>query len=383
MTFPDGRHHHFLLDGGQPPPYHLCMASTTSPAATTLHTITLQPSGKTFSCTESGDILRAGLSSGIAMRYNCRSGVCRTCRGKLIAGKVDPGAVNPNYLSEADKAAGYVHLCCAKPMGDCVVEVDEMPAGLQPSRLFPVRIMKMERLAPDVMQVVLGFPPNEPQHFSAGQYLNILLADGVTRSYSIASPPATEGLRQLELHMRHMPGGLFTDRVFASLKVRDLLRIETPHGLFYLDEGSSKPMVMIASGTGFAPIKAIIEYSLLKNMRRPIHLYWGGRRREDIYLHELASSWAAEHAHIHYTPVLSNATEACVWQGREGFVHLAVMQDFPDLSSHQVYACGAPVVVESARRDFSSVCGLPENQFFADSFVSEADRVHEAAPASA
>ncbi len=357
------------------------MASTTSTAAITLHTITLLPSGKTFSCAESGDILKAGLANGISMRYNCRSGVCRTCRGKLVAGKVDPGAVNPNYLSETDKAAGFVHLCCAKPMSDCVIEADEVPVGLQPSGRFPVRIMKMVRLAPDVMQVVLGFPPNEPQHFSPGQYLNIMLADGVMRSYSIASPPSTEGLRQMELHMRHMPGGLFTDQVFAALKVRDLLRIETPHGLFYLNEGSTKPMVMIASGTGFAPIKAIIEYSLLKNMSRPIHLYWGGRKREDIYMHDLAVSWAAEHAHIRYTPVLSNATEACAWKGREGFVHQAVMHDFPDLSSHQVYACGAPLMVEAARRDFVKTCGLPENQFFADSFVSEADRLRDAAPA--
>lgn len=342
-----------------------------------VYTVTFQPSGKSFSCAENADILDTGLSNGISMRFSCRSGVCRTCRGKLVSGEVDWGSVHPNYLSQVDKAAGYVHLCCAKPLSNCVIEVDEMPIGLLPSRLFPVRVMQMHKLGPDVMQVILGFPPNEPQNFSAGQYLRVLLPDGVTRSYSIASPPTAAGLRQIELHMRYMPGGLFTEQVFSTLKVRDLLNVETPHGFFCLDEDSSKPIVMIASGTGFAPIKAMIEYSLQKKMTRPIHLYWGGRKREDVYMDSLASSWAAEHAHIRYTPVLSNATQACEWEGRTGFVHKAVIEDIPDLALYQAYACGAPQMVEAARRDFVSVCGLPEDQFFADSFVTEADRVRD------
>lgn len=340
-------------------------------------TITLQPSGKSFSCAENVDILKAGLSSGVSLRYSCRSGVCRTCRGRLIDGRVDGGPVNPNYLSAADKAAGQIHLCFAKPLSDCTIEAEEIDLGTIAPQQIPVRVMKLEKLAPDVMQIVIGFPPNDPQKFVAGQYLDILLADGVARSYSIASVPTTEGIRQMELHVRHMPGGLFTDRVFSSLKLRDLLKVETPHGFFYLDEKSDKPMVMIASGTGFAPIKAIIEYTLQKNMTRPIHLYWGGRRREDIYMHALAAGWAATHSHISFTPVLSDPSEACAWNGREGFVHIAAMQDFPDLAFHQVYVCGAPVVVEAARRDFSSRCRLPEDQFFADSFVSEADKARD------
>ena len=352
--------------------------STTLPQT---FTITLQPSGKSFSCAENVDILKAGLYSGVSLRYSCRSGVCRTCRGRLMDGKVDGGTVNPNYLSEADKAAGHIHLCFAKPLSDCVIEAEEIDAGTVTAQQIPVRVMKLEKLAPDVMQIVIGFPPNDPQKFAAGQYLDILLPDGVTRSYSIASVPTTEGIRQMELHVRHMPGGMFTDRVFSSLKLRDLLKVETPHGFFYLDEKSDTPMVMVASGTGFAPIKSIVEYTLQKNMTRPIHVYWGGRKREDIYMHALATSWAQTHSHITFIPVLSDATEACVWDGRKGFVHNAVMQDFPDLSAYQVYACGAPVMIEAARRDFSKDCKLPEDQFFADSFVSEADKARDQQPA--
>jgi CDP-4-dehydro-6-deoxyglucose reductase len=343
-------------------------------------TITLKPAGKSFSCPDNINILKAGLASGISLRFSCRSGVCRTCRARLVEGKVDGGEVHPSYLSEADKAAGYIHLCFAKPLGDCLIEAEEIDAVTVAAKQIPVRVMKLEKLAPDVMQVVLGFPPNDPQAFAAGQYLDVLLPDGITRSYSIASAPTSEGLRQMELHMRHMPGGVFTDRVFSSLKVRDLLKVETPHGFFYLDEQSDRPMVMVASGTGFAPIKSIVEYSLHKNMTRPIHLYWGGRKREDIYMHNLASGWAAQHPHIRFTPVLSDATDACAWSGRTGFVHQAVMQDYADLSAHQIYACGTPVMIEAARRDFSASCKLPKNQFFADSFVTEADKARALLP---
>lgn len=346
--------------------------SSVSPAS---FNITLKPSGKTFSCTSNVDILKAGLANGISLRYSCRSGVCRTCRGRVIEGQVDIGNVHASYLSDADKAIGQVHLCCATPRSDCVIEADEIEPEQAPATKFPARVIKLDKLAPDVMQITLGLPPNGPLKYLAGQYIDLHLQDGVQRSYSIASAPTTAGQRQLELHVRHMPGGIFTDKVFGStMKLRDLLRVEAPHGFFYLDETSDKPTVMLASGTGFAPIKSIIEYSIQKKMTRPIHLYWGGRKREDIYMHELAMQWAKEHAHIHYTPVLSDATEACAWQGRQGFVHNAVIEDIANLAAHQVYACGAPLMVDAARRDFVNLCGLADDQFFADSFVSEADK---------
>jgi CDP-4-dehydro-6-deoxyglucose reductase, E3 len=339
-------------------------------------TITLQPSGRSFSCPPDMDILRAGLSHGISLPYSCRSGVCRTCRGTVSKGRVDFGEVHPSYLSAANKEAGFAHLCCAKPLSDCTIAVEEISLNLMPPNLLPARIMHLERLAPDVIKIHLNFPANEPQRFVAGQYLNVLLSDGVARSYSMATAPTAEGVRQVELHIRHMPGGLFTDRLFSTLKLRDLLKVETPLGNFQLDEGSEKPMIMLASGTGFAPIKAMVENTIAKNMIRPIHIYWGGRKRADIYMYQLASDWAKDYPHIFFDPILSDPAPECNWTGRRGFVHKVVMQDHRDLSAFQVYACGAPAMVDAARHDFVEECSLPAHQFFADSFVTTADRLN-------
>jgi CDP-4-dehydro-6-deoxyglucose reductase len=177
----------------------------------------------------------------------------------------------------------------------------------------------------------------------------------------------------LELHIRHMPGGKFTDQVFGTLKERDILRIEGPYGSFYLREDSAKPIVLLASGTGFAPIKALIEHMQFKGITRPTTLYWGGRRPADLYMHDWISAKAAEMPHLTYVPVVSDAMPEDGWTGRTGFVHQAVLQDYPDLSDHQVYACGAPIVVESAQRDYLQA-GLPADEFYADSFTSEADK---------
>jgi CDP-4-dehydro-6-deoxyglucose reductase len=181
-------------------------------------------------------------------------------------------------------------------------------------------------------------------------------------------PPA------IELHVRHMPGGKFTDHVFSAMKEKDILRMEGPFGTFFLREESVKPIVLLASGTGFAPIKAVIEQLRYTGDARPVALYWGGRRPRDLYLNEWCIAAAAEMPQLNYVPVVSDASPDDEWNGRTGFVHVAVMADFPDLSGHQVYACGAPVVVDSAERDFVSRCGLPEAEFFADSFTSEADK---------
>jgi len=339
------------------------------------YTIVLKPSGRSYSCGADTSVLKAGLDAGLFMPYSCRSGVCNTCRGRVTAGQIDVGGVHPKYLTEEDKARGYALLCCARPLSDLVVEVDEIDAGsaVRP-KYMPVRVLEMKRAAPDVMIVKLGLPMNEPTLFRAGQYVEFVLADGLRRSYSIANVPSNDGVRQLELHVRHMPRGLFTDHVFGHMKVRDIHRVEFPLGSFFLRDNSTRPMVMLASGTGFAPIKSIIEYSLQRGMKRPIHLYWGGRRREDLYMTALARSWAAQHAHIQFVPVLSEPTAACQWGGRQGLVHNAVVEDFPDLSSFEVYACGSPIVIESARRDFIGACGLDASRFYADSFLTTADK---------
>jgi CDP-4-dehydro-6-deoxyglucose reductase len=234
---------------------------------------------------------------------------------------------------------------------------------------FPCRVVHAERAAPDVMVVRLRIPMNYTLYFMPGQYIEVLLKDGQRRSYSVAVAPRHDDLTHLELHIRHSPGGLFTDHVFGAMKENDMLKFEGPFGTFFLREDSDKPIVLLAGGTGFAPIKSIIDYMNLHGIRRPVTLYWGGRTRRDIYMMDIAKRWAEEYDHIRFVPVVSNATPECEWEGRSGFVHQAVMEDLPDLSGHQVYACGTPAMVNAARKDFVEQCKLPANEFFADSFV--------------
>ncbi|HKQ29365.1 MAG TPA: CDP-6-deoxy-delta-3,4-glucoseen reductase [Burkholderiales bacterium] len=338
------------------------------------YSVTLKPSGHRFEVKEGQNILQAGLDAGFMMPYSCRTGVCRTCRGTLREGKVNYGAVHPTYLPDSDKAKGFALLCQAQPLSDLVIEVRELEgmAGLRP-RMIPCRIEKLDKPAPDVAVMGVRLPMNENFRFRAGQYIDILLKDGKRRSYSIANAPKPEGVTALELHVRHTPGGLFTDHVFTKAKLRDLLRFEGPLGTFYLREDSDKPIVMVASGTGFAPIKSMCEAAFERNLKRPITLYWGCRARRDLYMLDVPASW--QHENFRFIPVLSDPTPECQWTGRTGFVHRAVMQDYPDMSAIQVYACGAPVMVDAARADFGSQCGLPAEEFLADSFLTEADKV--------
>ena len=337
--------------------------------------VTLQPSGSRFECESEQEILKAALAAGLRMPFSCRSGMCRTCKGKVTSGQVDHGGAHVKYLSEAEREQGFALLCCAKPLSDVVVEVQEIDPNrhLKPQQL-PARVLDVKQAADDVRIITLGLPANEPMQFRAGQFIDVLRPDGSRRSYSIANPPKAEGVRQLELHLRHMPGGVFTDHVFGPLKAREIWKIEMPLGSFYLREDSTAPMILLASGTGFAPIQSLLLYSVEQGLTRPIHLYWGGRRKADLYALEQAQAWAQQHPHIHFIPVLSEAAPEDEWPGRTGLVHQAVLQDFADLSQHQVYACGAPIMVESARRDFSAQAGLPEAAFFADSFLSQADQ---------
>src|SRR5881394_4595520 len=252
--------------------------------------IALKPSGHSYECEADKNILQAGLDAGRMLPYSCRAGVCRTCRGVILEGKVDYGAVHATYLPESDKAKGYALLCQAKPLTDLVVEVREVQ-GVRP-RLIPCRVERLDKPAADVTVIGLRLPMNENFRFLAGQYIDILLKDGKRRSYSLATRPDPGGVTALEIHVRHTPGGAFTDQVFSTLKVRDLLRFEGPLGSFYLREESDKPIILLASGTGFAPIRSIIEYALEKKIeeKRPMTLYWCCRVKPDLYQMDIAQS---------------------------------------------------------------------------------------------
>jgi CDP-4-dehydro-6-deoxyglucose reductase len=339
-------------------------------------TITLQPSQRSFTVQRDEAILPAAIRQGIGLPYGCRDGACGSCKSRLLEGRVIHGAHQSKALSAAEEESGLILTCCATPQTDCVVEARSVPgAGEHPVLKLPCRVLKIERPVPDVAVLTLQLPANQVLQYRAGQYVEFLLQGGARRSYSMANAPHRLGSPPaIELHVRHMPGGRFTDHVFGAMKEKDILRLEGPFGSFFLREDSAKPMVLLASGTGFAPIKALIEHLVHKAIERPAVLYWGGRRPQDLYQHAWCEQAAAEHSWLHYVPVVSDARPEDGWTGRTGFVHRAVMQDFPDLSGHQVYACGAPVVVESAERDFVAQCGLPAEEFFADSFTSEADK---------
>ena len=334
--------------------------------------ITVQPSGHQFSCEADETVLSAAIRAGVGLPYSCKSGACSSCKGKIVSGNVQHKPYQARSLTEDEAAAGYSLLCCAVPQGDLVVQAREVAGSSDyPIKKMPSRVTTIEKVAPDVVVLTLQLPASERLHYRAGQYIEIMLRDNKRRSYSMASAPVDGG--PVSLHIRHMPGGLFTDQVFGSMKERDILRFEGPMGTFFLREDSDKPVVLLASGTGFAPLKAIVEHMISERSPRPITLYWGGRRPQDLYMDALCRQWAADLPQFTYVPVVSDALPEDVWSGRTGFVHQAVMADLPDLSGHQVYACGAPVMVDSARHDFVQQCGLPEDEFYADAFTTEAD----------
>lgn len=328
--------------------------------------VTLQPSGHSFEGFGDETLLASALEAGLHLPYGCRNGACGACKGKVLEGDFDHGPAQDHALTAEERAAGLALMCCAKPKSDLVVECREAAAeGDIPVKTLPARVQKLEKLAPDVMLMQLKLPANERLQFLAGQYVEFLLKDGKRRAFSIANAPQDDEF--IELHVRLVPGGQFTGHVFGAMKEREIVRIEGPHGSFHLQELSQKPVILLAGGTGFAPIKAIVEHTIHNKIARPMTLYWGSRDRAGLYLPELPRRWAAEHPHIRYVPVLSEPAAADAWDGRTGLAHQAVLEDHADLSSFQVYACGAPAMIDAAKRDFCAR-GLPAEEFFADAF---------------
>ncbi|MFP3613171.1 CDP-6-deoxy-delta-3,4-glucoseen reductase [Paraburkholderia sp. SIMBA_050] len=338
--------------------------------------VTLRPSGHVYGVEDGVSILSAGLAAGYSLAYSCRAGACRTCKSRIVEGKVDYGNASRAYLTDSERREGYALICQARALSDVVIEAQVLNglAGIR-SRVTPCRVVKLERAASDVMVVRVRLPMNENLMFAAGQYVDFLLPSGARRTYSIANAPHAEGVTELEFHLRHMPGGLFTDRVFSEMKVRELLTLEGPLGTFFIREDSNKPIILVAGGTGFAPIKSMLLNAFARhtNEKRPIHFYWGARTVEGLYMHDLVNEWAAKYANFTFVPVVSNPTPARDWHGRTGYVHQAVLDDHADLAGREVYVCGAPGLVEAAKGTFVSLRGLAPQDFFADEFLPAAD----------
>jgi CDP-4-dehydro-6-deoxyglucose reductase len=328
------------------------------------YSVKLHPGGETFDAGADEPVLAAALRAGLNLPHSCRGGSCLSCRARIVAGRVAYPGGEPPALDEADKAAGNVLLCQAAAKSDLVVEARtiEVPGNVRIRRL-PCRVQNRELLTPDVMGLHLRLPGFEPFEFLAGQYVDILLTGGGRRSFSIASPPHDAGL--IELHVRRVPGGRFTEHVFGSMKERALLRLEGPLGQFFLREDAGRPIIMVAGGTGYAPIKAMLRHAFHLGIGVHIEFFWGVRKPTDLYDLPLISSW--RRPGFEFTAVISEPDDDAAWDGRTGYVHEAVLEDHPDLSAFDVYAAGPPVMVEALREGFGAA-GLPPERLFFDSF---------------
>lgn len=334
-------------------------------------TVTLRPSGHRFEVDDDERILEAAVRAGIAFPYGCRNGACRSCIGRLIEGEIDYGPKKPPGLTTHDVESGKVLCCQAVPLCDLELEVREI--GAAPGitvKILPVRVAELVKLNHDVMLMRLKLPSTEQLNFLPGQFIDILLRDGRRRSFSLANPPHRNDY--LELHIRHVEGGLFTGQVFQDMAPKALLRIEGPLGAFFLREESDRPILMMAGGTGFAPMQAMIEHSIEKGLPRPIHLFWGARAQKDLYRHEQVVEWCKKWTFLKYTPVLSSPAPEDIWEGQTGWVHEALLREYPDLSAHDVYLSGPPAMVTAAEEAFLAR-GLPEDRLFYDSFDYSAD----------
>lgn len=324
------------------------------------------PSGLKFTVQKGQTLLQGALSEGIMLLHSCREGTCGTCKGTVVKGEIDHGNSDLDILSEQERTEGAALFCQAKPESDLTIHAPEVSElkGISVQKTA-ARLIAKEKISQDVVILNLALPPAINFNYYPGQYIEIILKNGATRSYSMANLPSEQNL--LQLHIRNT-GGLFSSFAYDELEPRTLLRIEGPFGSFYLRD-SERPMVFLASGTGFAPIKALLKQLASSNNKRPVHMYWGGRVLKDLYMHDWMQDFAQQHSWVRYTPVLSEQGQNEGWAGATGLVHQQVLQDFSDLSEFEVYACGNPLMVDAAREDFVLKAKLAQGRFFADAFI--------------
>jgi CDP-4-dehydro-6-deoxyglucose reductase, E3 len=331
-----------------------------------VHVVRLHPGGERFEVMDDESVLAAGLRAGLHLPHSCRGGSCGACEAKVLAGELYYPNGLPPGLSPAEAEGGRALLCQARAYSDLALEARALavPEEVRIRRL-PCRVESRELLCHDVMRLVVKLPSLEPFVFLAGQYVDFLLEDGRRRSYSMANPPHES--ERLELHVRKVAGGDFTAQVFEQLGERTLLRLEGPLGGFWLREDGERPIIMIGGGTGYAPIKSMLRHLIYLGATRPVHFYWGVRRPRDLYEGALLARWAAAHEWLRFTPVMSEPLPQDGWQGRRGWVHQAVLEEYPSLAEVDVYAAGPPPMIAVIQELFPAR-GLPQGQLFFDSF---------------
>ena len=325
--------------------------------------VTIAGMAEQVSVRQGETLLDAGLRQNINLPYECRNGGCGLCLCTVLHGQVDQGPYQASVLSSAMRLQGQALMCCATPLSDLEIEVTH--TAVRSVIQCPARVVHIEKLSDDLICLRLSLPEGIKINFVAGQYINVVLEDGQRRAFSFANPPRENA--QIELHIRWMPNGRFTSFVFTSLKLGDTLNIEGPFGYFNISD-STMPILFVAGATGFAPIKSIVEDAFQRGIVRPMWLYWGVRKPHDLYMFKLAQSWQDAHANFHFVPVVSEAEPQDNWHGRQGLVHQAMLQDFPDLSGHEVYVCGSVKMVETAIPAFIAQ-GLRDDACFSDAFL--------------
>lgn len=328
--------------------------------------VIIQSSGHSFSVEPSESVLDAALRQGIILPYGCRNGQCGSCMGEVLSGSVDYHDGLPDALDATAVVQNKALFCQARPNSDLTIKIREVDAARDIEvRTLPCRVNRLEHLAHDVMRIYLKIPETERMQFLAGQYIDVLLKDHAPRAFSIANAPHDDDY--IELHIRIVSGGFFGAQVLNQMQEKAMLRIRGPLGTFFLREDSERPAILIGGGTGFAPLKGILEHAFYASVDKPLHLFWGVRAKRDLYLNELPEQWQQSHDNFRYTPVLSEPLAADGWQGETGFVTDSVVKHYPDLSAYDVYMSGPPVMVETGHRLFLKH-GLDESRFFSDAF---------------
>lgn len=365
--------------------------------------VRIEPHGRTIRVRAGQAVLDAALAAGLNLPHSCKSGHCSSCRARLRTGAIGYPNGRPVGLTPTEEQGGQVLLCQARPLTDLVLEARLIATvDAVEIKTLPCRIERLKLLASDVMQVWLRLPAVEPLRFLPGQYLDVLLDGGRRRSFSIASPPHDSEL--IELHVRRVPGGGFTERLFRgatitasvsatsstealgstaatsdALRTGALLRVEGPIGQFTYHTGSN-PVLMVAGGTGFAPLKSmlrhIFENGSSADRERDIHFYWGARQLSDLYEEALVLEWTRRHPKLRFTAVLSESPDTKNPPHRRlGWAHEAVLADHLDLSAFEIYAAGPPAMIEAIRASFP-LRGLMADRLYFDSF----DYAPDAAP---
>ena len=298
--------------------------------------VTVQPSGHTFKVEENEFILEAALRQGVAFPYGCKSGSCGNCLGKVVGGEIEYPKGLPLTVMEHEHKEGKAVFCVSVAKSDLTLDIKEVSSSSSDAeiKILPARVTSLRKLADDVMEMSLAIPTNQQFDFKAGQYIEFILRDKTRRAFSLANSPSDK--QALELHVREVEGGTFTGHIFNEMKEKAIVRFQGPFGTFHIRENSNKPLILVAGGTGFAPIKSMVEKLLEDDDTRPVHIYWGARAKADLYRNDLAEKWAFQQEHITYIPVLSETLEADKWEGRTGFVHSAVVEDFENLADYDV-----------------------------------------------